>query len=51
MNKFVLAGIVGGSIFVVEEIRAALLIQEMQKRFNDQSIRLASLTERLELLE
>ena len=36
---------------IVEEIRAAFLIKEMQRRYNEQSVLLASYDERLEMLE
>lgn len=50
-KKFAGYVIVGLAVVIVEEVRAAALVKQMEKRYNYQSVCLASLTERLELLE
>lgn len=50
-NTIVLAVCVGFIAVAVEELRTIHLIREMEMRYNGQSIRLAALTEQLELLD
>lgn len=50
-EKILWAAIGAGIMFAVEEVRAFRFMAEAGRRQSDSSIRLASLTERIEMLE
>ena len=50
-GKILSALLAGGVVFVIEEIRAFRLLEEFNRRFDEQNVRHASQAEKIELLE